>query len=83
MLFDLGIMKYVLPELMTMSGFLQHNPHHDKDVLGHTLEVLTHVPADLPVRLAALFHDRRLYGEGGSFLMHNRRDFYFFCKKIY
>jgi len=69
MLFDLGIMKYVLPEIMTMSGFLQHNPHHDKDVLGHTLEVLTHVPAKLPVRLAALFHDS---GKPGTFTMDEK-----------
>lgn len=69
MLFDLGIVKYVLPELMTMSGFLQHNPHHDKDVLGHTLEVLSHVPAKLPLRLAALFHDS---GKPGSFTMDDK-----------
>lgn len=69
MLFDLGIMKYVLPELMSMSGFLQHNPHHDKDVLGHTLEVLSHVPADLPVRLAALFHDS---GKPSTFTMDEK-----------
>lgn len=69
MLFDLGIMKYVLPEIMTMSGFLQHNPHHDKDVLGHTLEVLSHVPAKLPIRLAALFHDS---GKPGTFTMDEK-----------
>lgn len=57
MLFDLGIMKYILPELMTMASFLQYNPYHHKDVLGHTLEVLDHVPNTLPLRLAALFHD--------------------------
>jgi len=57
MLFQLGIMKYVLPELMSMAVFDQFNPHHDKDVLGHTLEVLEHVPDKLHLRLAALFHD--------------------------
>jgi len=57
MLFQLGIMKYVLPELMSMAVFNQFNPHHDKDVLGHTLEVLEHVPEKLHLRLAALFHD--------------------------
>lgn len=69
MLFDLGIMKYILPEIMSMSGFLQHNPHHDKDVLGHTLEVLSNVPARLPVRLAALFHDS---GKPGTFTVDEK-----------
>lgn len=64
MLFQLGIMKYVLPEIMPMAAFGQFNPHHDKDVLGHTLDVVDHVPAKLHLRLAALFHD---CGKPGTF----------------
>lgn len=64
MLFQLGIMKHVLPELMTMVVFNQFNPHHDKDVLGHTLDVLDHTPKKLHLRLAALFHDS---GKPGTF----------------
>ena len=64
MLFHLGIMKYVIPEIMTMAVFNQFNPHHDKDVLGHTLDVVDHVPAKLHLRLAALFHD---CGKPGTF----------------
>lgn len=57
MLFSTGVMKYVLPELMPMAAFLQFSPYHDKDVLNHTLEVLDATERNLPLRLAALFHD--------------------------
>ncbi len=57
MLFQLGIMKYVLPKLMPMALFQQFNPHHDEDVLTHTLSVINETPSRLPLRLAALFHD--------------------------
>lgn len=64
MLFQLGVIKYVIPEIMTMAVFSQFNQHHDKDVLGHTLDVVDHVPAKLHLRLAALFHD---CGKPGTF----------------
>jgi len=64
MLFQLGVMKYVMPEIMTMAVFSQFNKHHDKDVLGHTLDVLDHVPAKLHLRLSALLHD---CGKPGTF----------------
>lgn len=57
LLYHLGLMKYVLPELMPIAIFNQFNPHHDKDVLNHTLEVLENTPKSLPLRLAALLHD--------------------------
>jgi tRNA nucleotidyltransferase (CCA-adding enzyme) len=55
MLFELGLIKYVLPELLPLASFNQFNRYHDKDVLGHTLEVLDRCPRNLHVRLAALF----------------------------
>lgn len=57
LLFHLGIMKYIAPKLMPTALFLQFNPHHNEDVLDHTLNVLDHTPSRLPLRLAALFHD--------------------------
>lgn len=57
MLFHLGLVKYVLPELMPTAIFNQFNHHHDKDVLNHTLEVLGNTPKNLVIRLAALLHD--------------------------
>lgn len=46
-----------IPELLTMKDFKQHNPYHAYDVLTHTLIVLKNTPADLTLRLSALFHD--------------------------
>lgn len=52
----LGIMPYVLPELLPCVGFEQNQFHH-QDVFEHTLTVLKRTTVRLPVRLAALFHD--------------------------
>ncbi|NLB21613.1 MAG: HD domain-containing protein [Clostridium sp.] len=57
LLFQLGIMKFIAPKLMPTALFLQFNPHHDEDVLAHTLHVLDNTPSKLSLRLAALFHD--------------------------
>lgn len=51
-----GIMQYVIPELVLLDG-AQQNKYHDKDMLGHTLEVLQNTPDDLVLRLSALLHD--------------------------
>lgn len=55
MLIDLGIAKYILPELMEGKGFAQRADYHKYDVLGHTLKVFELSPPN--IRLAALFHD--------------------------
>ena len=47
----------VLPELLPMRGFDQHNYHHIYDVLEHTARVVEGVPAAAHLRWAALFHD--------------------------
>lgn len=57
MLYDYGLLKYILPELCECYDFDQHNPNHDKDVFKHTLEVLKNTPNKLPLRLGALLHD--------------------------
>ncbi len=51
------VVAVILPELAPMFGFLQHNPHHDRDVWQHTLAVLAHTPRDAALRWAALLHD--------------------------
>ncbi|MFT9496215.1 CCA tRNA nucleotidyltransferase [Anaerosolibacter sp.] len=56
-LIEKGLMTYIIPELLVCIGFEQHNPHHDKDVFRHILEVLDHTERDLYLRLAALLHD--------------------------
>ena len=51
------IVASVIPELGPMIGFDQHSPHHAYDVFTHTAHVVENVPADLPLRWAALLHD--------------------------
>ena len=47
----------VLPEILPMVGFDQRNAHHCYDVWTHTAVAVDHVPPELPLRLAMLFHD--------------------------
>ena len=47
----------LVPELLPLVGFDQHNEHHCYDVWIHTLETVRHTPFDPVLRLAALFHD--------------------------
>ena len=56
MLVHSGIMQYVIPEIVLLDG-AQQNKYHDKDVLGHTLQVLQNTPDDFVIRLSALLHD--------------------------
>ena len=55
-LVDLGLMAYIIPELLEMLAMDQGRYHH-KDVFEHTLLVLDRVARDLPLRWAALLHD--------------------------
>lgn len=40
-----------------MFGFLQRNPHHDRDVWEHTVAVVDSIPPEPVLRWAALLHD--------------------------
>ena len=51
------ILAAVIPELAPMIGFDQHSPHHAYDLIIHTAHVVEGVPAELPLRWAALLHD--------------------------
>lgn len=51
------ILGEVLPELLPMVGFLQHNPHHCYDVFTHTAVAVENTPPEPILRLAALLHD--------------------------
>lgn len=51
------ILGVIMPELLPMRGFQQHNAYHLYDVLEHTLRVLEQIPAQPALRLAALLHD--------------------------
>ncbi|HSP08830.1 MAG TPA: CCA tRNA nucleotidyltransferase [Candidatus Dormibacteraeota bacterium] len=51
-----GLLQVILPEVAACKGVAQGG-FHTHDVFGHTLLTVRHTPADLPLRLAALFHD--------------------------
>ncbi|MGM9585472.1 MAG: CCA tRNA nucleotidyltransferase [Faecousia sp.] len=51
------VLAAVIPELSPMIGFDQHSPHHAYDLITHTAHVVEGVPAELPLRWAALLHD--------------------------
>ena len=53
----LRILAAVIPELLPMEGFDQHNFHHCYDVLVHTARAVEAVLPKKHLRLAALFHD--------------------------
>jgi len=56
-LLDAGeLLEVILPEVAACKGVPQSG-YHTHDVYGHTLLALDHVPGDLVLRLAALFHD--------------------------
>ena len=51
-----GLSNYVIPEINELK--MEKDPdHHHKDIYEHTLVVTDTVSPDLPLRLAALFHD--------------------------
>jgi tRNA nucleotidyltransferase (CCA-adding enzyme) len=55
MLLDLGLMDFILPELLECKGFPQRTDYHKYDVLEHIIRVFDLSPPQ--VRMAALFHD--------------------------
>jgi tRNA nucleotidyltransferase (CCA-adding enzyme) len=57
---DTGVLKHVLPEVEDAFGYDQNNPHHERELGEHLLEVLrrtSEVTKDPDLRLAALLHD--------------------------
>ena len=53
----LGLLSIFLPELSACFG-LEQNTFHNKDVAGHILNVIEHLPQDdLEMRLVGLLHD--------------------------
>ena len=51
------VLSILIPEIVPLIGFDQHNPHHDRDVWEHTIAVTTAAPATPVMRWAALLHD--------------------------
>lgn len=57
MLYRSGLLQHIIPELVAAAGFDQRSPHHDRDVLEHSLTALENTAPRLQLRIAALFHD--------------------------
>lgn len=51
------LMAFLLPELRPCFDFEQHTRHHCFDVYTHIVKVVSAVPPEPTLRLAALFHD--------------------------
>ena len=56
MLCDLGLMPYVIPEVLELRKLSDGRGRY-KDVFEHTLRVIERTPPDLALRWAALLHD--------------------------
>lgn len=54
---ETGITAVILPEFDRMMETEQNNPHHCRNVGEHTLESLSHVPAERVLRWTMLLHD--------------------------
>lgn len=54
---EVGLLKYIFPEVYATKGFDQHSTFHAEDLYKHTLSVLEKTPPILEVRMAALYHD--------------------------
>lgn len=66
----------VIPELRECDGFLQHNPFHCFDVLGHIAATVNYIDRKPVLRVTALLHDVAkpacftMDGERGRFFGH-------------
>lgn len=75
---DLGLLRFVLPELQLQVGYDQNSPWHERTLFEHTIGVVESVPPDLTMRWAALLHDSgkpyaRVDKPGRStYVMHER-----------
>jgi len=75
---QIGLLKYILPELAQAVDIEQPGGYHRWDVFEHTLHVIDEAPLKLTIRLAALFHDvgkpatRQLIEGGATFYGHDK-----------
>lgn len=75
LLYESGLLIYILPELVDCVDFHQNNPNHDKDVFNHILSVLDNTVSKLELRLAALFHD---IGKPNTFTLDDNKVGHFY-----
>lgn len=56
-LHELGLLKYIIPQLDVCFGEEQRNKYHIYDVGEHIMHTVKNTPADLTLRWAAIMHD--------------------------
>ncbi|OPX29250.1 MAG: hypothetical protein B1H06_01830 [Candidatus Cloacimonas sp. 4484_143] len=56
MLIELGLMEYVVPEILEIID-VEQDKHHDLDVWNHTLRVIENIRPTFKLHLIALLHD--------------------------
>lgn len=69
---DAGLLDLILPEIAACKGVVQTG-YHTHDVFGHTLLTVAATPADLLLRVGALYHDvgkPATAGGDGTFVGH-------------
>ncbi len=57
LLYETGLMRYIIPELCSCFGTVQNNKYHIYDVGEHIMKAVENTPNDLILRWAALLHD--------------------------
>jgi tRNA nucleotidyltransferase (CCA-adding enzyme) len=57
LLHELGLLKYILPQLDVCFGEMQKNKYHIYDVGEHIMQTVKNTPTDLITRWAAIMHD--------------------------
>lgn len=57
LLHEVGLLKYIVPEIISQINLDQKNKYHNLTLFEHTLKVLDLVPPKLDLRLAGLLHD--------------------------
>lgn len=73
MLYDLGALEYIIPELLEGDGFIQSPKYHKYDVMRHAFNSCAAAPPDLTLRLSALLHDiskPQAFREDGNMYRH-------------
>lgn len=73
LLWKLGALEHIVPELLAGEGFAQTPKYHAYDVLEHSFRSCAAAPPDVTTRLAALLHDVEkpdAYRQDGNMYRH-------------
>ena len=57
LLYQLGLLRFIVPELQKCAGIYRENFYGGEDLLEHTLNMTASLPPDLSLRLSVLFYN--------------------------